>query len=40
MKARMFLISLSLVATSAFAQQNLKSGIDKANFDLSVKPAG
>ena len=34
----MFLISLSLVATSAFAQQNLKSGIDKANFDLSVKP--
>ena len=38
MKARMFLISLSLVATSAFAQQNLKSGIDKANFDLSVKP--
>ena len=34
----MFLISLSLVATSAFAQQSLKSGIDKANFDLSVKP--
>ena len=38
MKTRLLLLSLSLVATSAFAQQTLGSGIDKANMDLSVKP--
>ena len=38
MKTRLLLLSLSLAATSAFAQQTLGSGIDKANMDLSVKP--
>ena len=38
MKTRLLLLSLSLAATSAFAQTTLSSGIDKANMDLSVKP--
>ena len=38
MKTRLLLLSLSLAVTSAFAQQTLGSGIDKANMDLSVKP--
>ena len=38
MKTKLLLLSLSLAATSAFAQQTLGSGIDKANMDLSVKP--
>ena len=38
MNTKLLLLSLSLAATSAFAQQTLGSGIDKANMDLSVKP--
>ena len=37
MKARMLFLAASLVATSAFAQ-GLKSGIDRNNMDLNVKP--
>lgn len=38
MNTKLLLLSLSLAATSAFAQQTLGSGIDKANMDLSVRP--
>lgn len=37
MKAKMLFLAASLVATSAFAQ-GLKSGIDRNNMDLNVKP--
>ncbi len=37
MKARMLFLAASLVTTSAFAQ-GLKSGIDRNNMDLNVKP--
>jgi len=37
MKAKMLFLAASLVATSAFAQR-LKSGIDRNNMDLNVKP--
>lgn len=38
MKTKMILAALLLGSTAAFAQQQLGSGIDKANMDLSVKP--
>ena len=38
MKTKLLLLSLALATTSAFAQQTLGSGIDKANMDLTVKP--
>lgn len=38
MKTKMILAALLISSTSAFAQQSLGSGIDKANMDLSVKP--
>ncbi|HCC86947.1 MAG TPA: peptidase M13 [Prevotella sp.] len=39
MKTKMIFAAMLLSATTAFAQQqNLGSGIDKANMDLSVKP--
>lgn len=38
MKTKLLLLSLALATTSAFAQQTLGSGIDKANMDLMVKP--
>ena len=34
MKTKLLLLSLALATTSAFAQQTLGSGIDKANMDL------
>lgn len=37
MRAKMLLIATSFIATSAMGQ-GLKSGIDKANMDLNVKP--
>jgi putative endopeptidase len=37
MRTKFYLVALSLMATTAGAQ-NLTSGIDKANMDLSVKP--
>ena len=38
MNFKSFLPTLALVATSAFAQQDLASGIDKANMDLDASP--
>ncbi len=38
MTIKNLLPALALAATSAFAQQELTSGIDKANMDLSAKP--
>lgn len=38
MTIKNILPALALAATSAFAQQELTSGIDKANMDLSAKP--
>ena len=38
MKVKVLFAALLLSSTAAFAQQNLSSGIDKNNMDLSVKP--
>lgn len=38
MKAKVLFTALLISSTTAFAQQNLSSGIDKNNMDLSVKP--
>lgn len=38
MKVKVLFAALLLSSTTAFAQQNLSSGIDKNNMDLSVKP--
>ena len=38
MKAKVLFAALLISSTTAFAQQNLSSGIDKSNMDLSVKP--
>ncbi len=38
MRTKVFFAALLLSATTAFAQQNLGSGIDPANMDLSIKP--
>ena len=38
MNIKNFLPAIALAATSAFAQQELTSGIDKANMDLNAKP--
>lgn len=38
MKIKVLFAALLLSSTAAFAQQNLSSGIDKNNMDLSVKP--
>ena len=38
MKVKLLFAALLISSTSAFAQQNLSSGIDKNNMDLSVKP--
>ena len=38
MKAKVLFAALLIGSTTAFAQQNLSSGIDKSNMDLSVKP--
>ena len=38
MNIKTILPALAMAATATFAQQNLSSGIDKANMDLSAKP--
>ena len=38
MKTKLLFAAMLLSATTAFAQQNLSSGIDKNNMDLSIKP--
>lgn len=38
MNIKSFLPMLAMAASSAFAQQNLSSGIDKANMNLNAKP--
>lgn len=38
MKVKLLFAALLLSSTTAFAQQNLSSGIDKNNMDLSIKP--
>ena len=38
MKAKVIFAALLISSTTAFAQSNLSSGIDKNNMDLSVKP--
>lgn len=38
MNIKTLIPTLTMVATSAWAQQNLSSGIDKANMDLKAKP--
>ena len=38
MKLKSILLTLTMAATSSFAQQQLSSGIDKANMDLTAKP--
>ena len=38
MKAKILFAALLISSTTAFAQQNLGSGIDKSNMDLTVKP--
>ena len=38
MNIKTILPALAMAATASFAQQNLSSGIDKANMDLSAKP--
>ena len=38
MKVKVLFAALLLSSTTAFAQQNLSSGIDKNNMDLSIKP--
>ena len=38
MRIKFLIPTLAVAASSAFAQQNLSSGIDKANMDLKAKP--
>ena len=38
MTIKSILPALAMAATASFAQQNLSSGIDKANMDLTAKP--
>ena len=38
MKTKLLFAAMLMSATTAFAQQNLSSGIDKNNMDLSIKP--
>ena len=38
MKTKLLFAAMLLSATTAFAQQDLSSGIDKNNMDLSIKP--
>ena len=38
MKAKVLFAALLISSTTAFAQNNLSSGIDKNNMDLSIKP--
>ena len=38
MKTKVLFAALLISSSAAFAQQNLSSGIDKSNLDLTIKP--